>query len=203
MVRLSTVFLAKRLTDFVIIRSIFLLVCPLYACIELDIILFITCTKLFIFPLIITESFTNVVIFNSIKELEKGIARKIMSETSHDEMYSKPSIAQMQIIKYILKHDGKTIYQRDLEEVFNLRRATISGILKTMEKNNVIIRVCDPNDARGKIVILSDDAKKFFKEKETLFKKIETVLKKDISKEELEIFYKVILKMRDNINRKD
>ena len=41
------------------------------------------------------------------------------------------------------------------------------------------------------------------KEKETLFKKIETVLKKDISKEELEIFYKVILKMRDNINRKD
>lgn len=142
-------------------------------------------------------------IFNSIKELEKGIVRKIMSETSHDEMFSKPSIAQMQIIKYILKHDGKTIYQRDLEEVFNLRRATISGILKTMEKNNVIIRVCDPNDARGKIVILSDDAKKFFKEKETLFKKIETVLKKDISKEELEIFYKVILKMRDNINRKD
>ena len=142
-------------------------------------------------------------IFNSIKELEKGIVRKIMSEASHDEMYSKPSIAQMQIIKYILKHDGKTIYQRDLEEVFNLRRATISGILKTMEKNNVIIRVCDPNDARGKIVILSDDAKKFFKEKETLFKKLETVLKKDISKEELEIFYKVILKMRDNINRKD
>lgn len=142
-------------------------------------------------------------IFNSIKELEKGIVRKIMSETSHDEMFSKPSIAQMQIIKYILKHDGKTIYQRDLEEVFNLRRATISGILKTMEKNNVIIRVCDPNDARGKIVILSDDAKKFFKEKETLFKKLETILKKDIYKEELETFYKVILKMRDNINRKD
>lgn len=142
-------------------------------------------------------------IFNSIKELEKGIVRKIMSETSHDEMFSKPSIAQMQIIKYILKHEEETIYQRDLEEVFNLRRATISGILKTMEKNNVIIRVCDPNDARGKIVILSDDAKKFFKEKETLFKKLETVLKKDISKEELEIFYKVILKMRDNINRKD
>lgn len=142
-------------------------------------------------------------IFNSIKELEKGIVRKIMSETSHDEMYSKPSIAQMQIIKYILKHEEETIYQRDLEEVFNLRRATISGILKTMEKNNVIIRVCDPNDARGKIVILSDDAKKFFKEKETLFKKLETVLKKDISKEELETFYKVILKMRDNINRKD
>ena len=142
-------------------------------------------------------------IFNSIKELEKEIVRKIMSETSHNEMYSKPSIAQMQIIKYILKHEEETIYQRDLEEVFNLRRATISGILKTMEKNNVIIRVCDPNDARGKIVILSDDAKKFFKEKETLFKKIETVLKKDISKEELEIFYKVILKMRDNINRKD
>lgn len=142
-------------------------------------------------------------IFNSIKELEKGIVRKIMSETSHDEMFSKPSIAQMQIIKYILKHEEETIYQRDLEEVFNLRRATISGILKTMEKNNVIIRVCDPNDARGKIVILSDDAKKFFKEKETLFKKLETVLKKDISKEELETFYKVILKMRDNINRKD
>ena len=64
---------------------------------------------------------------------------------------------------------------------------------------------CDEqrNKVKFHLVILSDDAKKFFKEKETLFKKLETVLKKDISKEELETFYKVILKMRDNINRKD
>lgn len=142
-------------------------------------------------------------IFNYIKELERSIARKIMSDDDNSKLNNKPSIAQMQIIKYILKHSEETIYQRDLEEVFNLRRATISGILQTMEKNGVIIRMCDPKDARGKIIILSDDAKNFFKNKELYFKKLENILKKDISKEELDIFYKVILKMRDNIDRKE
>ena len=142
-------------------------------------------------------------VFYSIKELEKSIVRKIMSDDTGSELYNKPSIAQMQIIKYVLKHDNETIYQRDLEEVFNLRRATISGVLKTMEKNGIIIRVCDPEDARGKIVILSDNAKNFFRNKEMYFKELERVLKKDISKEELDVFYNVILKMRDNINRED
>lgn len=142
-------------------------------------------------------------VFNSIKELEKSIVRKIMSNDTGSELYNKPSIAQMQIIKYILKHDNETIYQRDLEEVFNLRRATISGVLKTMEKNGIIIRVCDPEDARGKIVILSDNAKKLFRNKEMYFKELERVLKRGISKEELDVFYNVILKMRDNINRED
>lgn len=142
-------------------------------------------------------------VFYSIKELEKSIVRKIMSEDTGGELFSKPSIAQMQIIKYILKHDGEVIYQRDLEEVFNLRRATISGVLKTMEKNGIIIRVCDPEDARGKIVILSDSAKSFFRGKDEFFKRLESTLKKGISKEELDVFYNVILKMRDNINRED
>ena len=40
----------------------------------------------------------------------------------------------MRIIAYIFNKNG-SIYQRDLERDLNLRRATLSGILNTMEKN--------------------------------------------------------------------
>ena len=49
-----------------------------------------------------------------------------------------PTQTQMQIISYIIKHQNEEVYQKDLEEVLNLRRATVSGVLHTMEKNNLI-----------------------------------------------------------------
>ena len=43
----------------------------------------------------------------------------------------------VKIIAYIFNKEG-AIYQRDLEKDLNLRRATLSGILNTMEKNNLL-----------------------------------------------------------------
>ena len=44
-----------------------------------------------------------------------------------------PSPTQMRIIDYIIQNEDKPIYQKDLESIFNLRRATISEVLITME----------------------------------------------------------------------
>lgn len=69
---------------------------------------------------------------------------------------------QMQIIEYILEHDGSCVYQKDLENVLKLRRATVSGVLQTMEKNDFIERVIDKNDTRVKKIILNKKTSKIF-----------------------------------------
>ena len=66
-----------------------------------------------------------------------------------------PTPTQMQIIEYILNHTSEDIYQRDLEDILNLRRATVSGVLHTMEKNNLIRRVTDNEDTRSKKILVS------------------------------------------------
>ena len=89
-----------------------------------------------------------------IKSLEKLIFRALIKEKDDIEELS-PTPTQMQILEYILEHKNGEIFQKDLEDILNLRRATVSGVLQTMERNNLIKRVSYLNDARIKKIILN------------------------------------------------
>ena len=66
---------------------------------------------------------------------------------------------QVQIIHYLAGHKQTNIYQRDIEREFNIRRSTATNILKTMEKNDLVIRHSVQNDSRLKRIVLSDKSK--------------------------------------------
>lgn len=135
-----------------------------------------------------------------IKSLEKLIARIVIGSLPEvKKVQITPT--QMQIIAYILENSNKDIYQKDLEEVLGLRRATVSGVLYTMEKNHLIKRSTSMNDARVKKIVLNDEAKKIFLTGEEKIKKLEELMIKDLSEVELEMFSKIIDKMKDNINK--
>lgn len=106
--------------------------------------------------------------------------------------------SQMLIMDYILHHkDG--VYQKDLENILNLRRATVSGVLKTMEKHNLIERVVCVDDVRCKKIVLKSDAVDCFEKKRLEFLKLEEVVKKGLSEEEIKLFNHIIDNMRDNL----
>ncbi len=106
--------------------------------------------------------------------------------------------SQMIIMNYILHHrDG--VYQKDLENILNLRRATVSGVLKTMEKHNLIERVICKEDVSCKKIVLKSDAINMFEEKKKEFLKLEEVVKKGLSKEEIDEFNHIIDSMRNNL----
>ena len=138
-------------------------------------------------------------IFYSIKELEKHIIKSIMPNCL-DGSYGKATPTQIRIIGYILDNPNVDIYQKDLESKLNLSRATISDVLQRMEKKELIRRDINPQDIRSKKIILGDKAKNFFEEKTKDFIKIENIALKDISKEDIENFKKVLNKMIDNID---
>jgi DNA-binding MarR family transcriptional regulator len=131
----------------------------------------------------------NMILRNiGIKEKNKEIINKSLTPT------------QMQIIEYILEHKEKDIYQKDLEKVLNLRRATVSGVLQTMEKNNLIERTIDEKDTRTKKIILNKETKNIFHSRMNKVKSLEKNIVKNIEKDDLDIFFKVILQIEDNIN---
>lgn len=137
-----------------------------------------------------------------IKSLEKIIARSIFKD---DKIFDcklnipAPTGTQMQIIDYILEHFNEDIYQKDLEDVLKLRRATVSGVLQTMEKNNLIVRTISTQDTRVKKIVLNEKAKEIFSNNSKKINKLEEIIVKDISKEELNTFISVISKMKHNI----
>lgn len=135
-----------------------------------------------------------------IKQLDNLIGRSLIKSKGE----KKVSHVQVSVLKYLFENKNKTVYQSDLENFLSVRRSTASGILKTMEKQNLIIRTDSLKDARKKEISLTDYSykkSKLIKKKVTEF---ENLLTKSISYEELDVFFKVIDKIRENLkNRKE
>ncbi len=138
-----------------------------------------------------------------IKELEKMIFRALLLENGTiEELSCKPlTPTQMQILEFILNHQQEEIFQRDLEEVLNLRRATVSGVLQTMEKNNLIERVVSEKDARVKKIILNPKAKAMFEKREKKMQELEKVVISEIDSNDLISFLNILKQMKENIKK--
>ena len=121
-----------------------------------------------------------------IKNLNHEIIRYICETKVEKKEFPTP--AQMQILHYIFSKKGDKVYQRDIGNALNLRRATLSEILKTMEKNGLIYKIPDKNDTRIKEIILSDKALINFETVKKSLNSAEKVVTKGIEKKDLDIF---------------
>ena len=137
-------------------------------------------------------------ILYQINLLNKLLVRNFLIDDKNNIM-SGITPTQMQIIEYILEKSDKDIYQKDLEDVLNLRRATVSGVLKTMEKNELIKRIEYGDDARTKKIVLNDKTYQLFLNGKKKIKSIEKVLLNNITKEDLSVVYRVLNSMNENI----
>lgn len=103
------------------------------------------------------------------------------------------------IIGYLYHNKDKNIYQKDLEEKFSIRRATVSGIIKLMEKNGLIEKIGDETDKRLKKLVLTQKAIDIHNSVMEDIKKIEEQLQKGLSQEEIDNFFLVMEKMKKNM----
>lgn len=103
------------------------------------------------------------------------------------------------IIGFLAENSDKEIFQRDIEELFLIRRSTVSNIIQLMEKKGLIARESVPYDARLKKLVLTPKALEIHKVMYENMLKNEERLKTGISDEELEIFFNVIEKIQKNI----
>ena len=134
-----------------------------------------------------------------LKDLQKNIVFFLTKDKCNCEIQTPPTPTQIRIIDYILNCDKKEIYQKDLEKNLNLTRATLSGVLKTMEKNNIIKRKISNNDARSKTIVLNDSFENLFIKSQKKLKEAEFILTKNINKNELTVFKNTLKKMKYNL----
>ena len=106
---------------------------------------------------------------------------------------------QGMIINYLSNNKDKDIFQKDVEEIFTIRRSTVTGILQLMEKNNLITRESVPYDARLKKIVLTELGEKINIHIIKIMDEFEDKITKGISGEELEKFVDIINKLKKNI----
>ena len=102
-------------------------------------------------------------------------------------------------IKYLYENRDKEIFQKDFETRFSIRRSTATNMLKLMEAKGLIERVSVPKDARLKKIVLTGKAIKIHKQIEKNIMDFEKQLSKGLSEEEMETFFKILDKIKNNM----
>lgn len=134
-----------------------------------------------------------------LKELNVAITKKLCNTIKSKDKMQTPSPLQAKILGYLIKNTKKQIYQRDLEEVLGVSRATISEALLTMERNGIVERVISKDDARVKQIKLTKNSKKRHQEMKEKFNTLNEELLDGISDEEIEEVSSILKKMINNL----
>lgn len=106
---------------------------------------------------------------------------------------------QFQILLFIFTQN-KDIYQKDIENAFNLRRSTISKLLSLLEKKKFISKSSVKTDARLKKIVITEKGIEQINMFKSVFKKFNNYLVSNIDPYELEVFYKVLKKLSQLTN---
>lgn len=100
-----------------------------------------------------------------------------------------------------LSRQEKPLCQKDMETFIPCNKSTLSAILDTMEKNDLIKRSGSLEDSRRKVITLTKKSIKITELLETSNLLMGEVLCSNITEEEYIIFDKILEKIKKNMER--
>ena len=128
--------------------------------------------------------------------LSHGIKRQ-MQETAESVGITG---TQSRVLQYI-SEESKTreVFQKDIEEAFQIRRSTVTQILQLMERDGLIERKSVARDARLKKLVLTAKGYEIDEVMKGQISHMEERIIKNISNEEKEMLLTILEKIRKNL----
>ena len=103
------------------------------------------------------------------------------------------------IIRFLYANRDRDIFQKDVEQHVSIGRSTVTNIIQLMEKKGFVARQSVEHDARLKKVVLTEKGIQSHETMEALIESLDMSLVEGITDGELEVFYSVIEKLKENL----
>lgn len=146
------------------------------------------------------EKLTNMHVGRLIHMLSHQMKRdsnNLASAIENDEL----TIMQKHVLKFVLLESlHRDLYQKDIEEEFQIRKSTVTGILKLMEKHGYIYRESVKKDARLKRIVPTPKAEALRPSILAHIRETENRLIEGISPQDVMICKKALCQMHHNIS---
>jgi len=107
---------------------------------------------------------------------------------------------QWMVLGPIWKNEG--ISQKDISEYCGKDKTSVTKIIDTLEKKNILVRVPDQLDNRVKRVVLSNKGKELFLNVMPVIEQTRDELRSGISDKEIDSLKTVLTKLYKNLNSK-
>lgn len=127
------------------------------------------------------------------------IKRNLQNELSGELM--RISAANGYILVYLYENKQKDVFQRDLEEYFNITRSTASKVLSLMETKGLIRRGGVDGDARLKKIVITKEGEMMLEALSDSRKQMEDKLTDGFSEDELDRLHDYLRRMKENMKR--
>lgn len=143
-----------------------------------------------------------------LKEIHMGRLIQVLShqmkrKSCVNSMINDDGLTTMQkhVLKFLLLETlHKVVYQKDIEEEFQIRKSTATGMLQLLEKNGFIVRESEKKDARLKRIIPTRKAEALRPSILAHIRQSEAQLTADISEADVLICKKVLCQMLYNVS---
>lgn len=133
----------------------------------------------------------------TIHNLTKEVVRKSRPAIN------KPPLSQLQagIMGYLFHHQQQPVYQKHIEEAFNISGATATNSLQVMERNGLITRSCVDKDGRLKRISMTQEAMQDHMLVEEHMREMEQKMLEGLSGAEREELFRLLGLVRGNLER--
>ena len=136
----------------------------------------------------------------------KSLLENIQSLSTNVRHYMHKQISNLDLdltyemvkVLFILD-DHRYLNQQQIADITRKNKASLTSLIGNMEKRGLVMRTEDSADRRNKIISLTSNGKETLNIVRPVMKKLFEELYKDISKEEIEVMNKAILKMSEVI----
>lgn len=132
-------------------------------------------------------------------ELLRSITLK--TKLSADEKINKLGLNSQQgrMIGYIYEHQGSGLIQKDLACAFQRTEASITSMLKGLEKKEYIERRIPKENERQKHIYVLPKGVALIEEFNKSFAEVEESITKSLSEKEKKVFMQLLIKINNNI----
>ncbi len=129
-----------------------------------------------------------------------NLIRRKLDNTFQDELQGELAGIQGPVLGYIHRFGSqRDVFQKDIEQEFNIRRSTATVMLQHLEQKGYVVREPVEHDARLKKILLTPKA---VAHNEIIHKRIESFnskLEEGITEEEKQTFLRILGKIKDNL----
>lgn len=128
------------------------------------------------------------------------VSNQIKRQLDNTTLNSSLTGMQGRFLHFILSRSSEQdVFQKDLEEEFNLRRSTATGILQLMEKAGLLYRESVDYDARLKKIVVTQKGTLQREQVKQSLRALEERLQRGVSDADLAVFFRVMEHMSKNM----
>lgn len=134
-----------------------------------------------------------------IKTLDNLFFRNLMTYEIAKKHMDEVTVMHGWILGFLYDNPERDIFQKDIETEFAIARSTVTCIVKLMEKKGYIRRESVEQDARLKKLVLTETGRKIHELHINDVDVLEKRYQRNISEEEIKIFWAVAEKLKHNL----